>query len=140
MDYSPAQSVSSDLSDEELDKYFASYVPLSNLPTPPVAKDSTKPNRAFPSASTCSDPQTHDDVMVPEFRGQYLSLIQHHTHIGWSHAEHGLVLKILVEWPQLAAAFPLHNLSEEADVICPLPFNPLPHISFRSCRSTVSPI
>lgn len=41
MDYSPALSVSSntsDMTDEELDQYFASYVPLSNLPTPPPAK------------------------------------------------------------------------------------------------------
>jgi hypothetical protein len=28
-----------DMTDEELDHYFASYVPLSNLPTPPPAKD-----------------------------------------------------------------------------------------------------
>jgi len=33
MDYSPA--LSDGMSDEELDAYFASYVPLSNLPTPP---------------------------------------------------------------------------------------------------------
>ncbi|KAF2472822.1 uncharacterized protein BDR25DRAFT_312717 [Lindgomyces ingoldianus] len=38
---SPAFSVTSDFSDftdEELDHYFATYVPLSNLPTPPPAK------------------------------------------------------------------------------------------------------
>lgn len=42
MDYSPALSASSDLSDmtdEELDKYFASCAPLSNLPTPPPSRD-----------------------------------------------------------------------------------------------------
>lgn len=41
---SPALSGTSDvdlddMTDEELDMYFASYVPLSNLPTPPPAKD-----------------------------------------------------------------------------------------------------
>lgn len=42
MDYSPALSAStdfSDMTDEELDKYFASCAPLSNLPTPPPTKD-----------------------------------------------------------------------------------------------------
>lgn len=34
--YSPAMS---EMSDAELDAYFATYVPLSNLPTPPPAKD-----------------------------------------------------------------------------------------------------
>ncbi|KAH7351389.1 hypothetical protein BKA66DRAFT_446802 [Pyrenochaeta sp. MPI-SDFR-AT-0127] len=54
MDFSPALSVNSDLTDEELDKYFASYVPLSNLPTPPPpAKEHAIPNRASPS-------QAHD--------------------------------------------------------------------------------
>lgn len=37
--FSPALSVNSDMTDEELDKYFATYVPLSNLPTPPPAKE-----------------------------------------------------------------------------------------------------
>jgi hypothetical protein len=40
MNYSPALSITSDMTDEELDQYLASYVPLSNLPTPPPpAKD-----------------------------------------------------------------------------------------------------
>jgi hypothetical protein len=39
MNYSPALSITSDMTDEELDQYFASYVPLSNLPTPPPAKE-----------------------------------------------------------------------------------------------------
>ncbi|KAF2265892.1 hypothetical protein CC78DRAFT_167451 [Lojkania enalia] len=34
---SPARSVCDEFTDEELDAYFASYVPLSNLPTPPAA-------------------------------------------------------------------------------------------------------
>lgn len=45
---SPALSVLSDLSDlsdDELDQYFASYVPLSNLPTPPPSKGSPKVER-----------------------------------------------------------------------------------------------
>jgi hypothetical protein len=36
---SPALSVNSDMTDEELDKYFASCGSLSNLPTPPPAKE-----------------------------------------------------------------------------------------------------
>jgi hypothetical protein len=39
MSYSPALSITSDMTDEELDQYFANYVPLSNLPTPPPAKE-----------------------------------------------------------------------------------------------------
>jgi hypothetical protein len=41
--YSPAVSVTSDMTDEELDRYFATYVPLSNLPTPPPAKENAPP-------------------------------------------------------------------------------------------------
>jgi hypothetical protein len=46
MEYSPTLSVSSntsDMTDEELDQYFASYVPLSSLPTPPPVKLVTIP-------------------------------------------------------------------------------------------------
>lgn len=50
-EYSPALSATSDLTDEELDKYFASYVPLSNLPTPPPAKEHAIP-RSAPRTST----------------------------------------------------------------------------------------
>ena len=44
MDFSPAATVASErdideMTDEELDKYFASCAPLSNLPTPPPAKE-----------------------------------------------------------------------------------------------------
>ncbi|KAF2187987.1 hypothetical protein K469DRAFT_567776 [Zopfia rhizophila CBS 207.26] len=55
MDYSPALSVTSDFSDftdEELEKYFASYVPLSNLPTPPPAKDNPIVDTPNPTAAT----------------------------------------------------------------------------------------
>ncbi|KAF2014154.1 hypothetical protein BU24DRAFT_409920 [Aaosphaeria arxii CBS 175.79] len=38
----------SDMTDEELDKYFATYVPLSNLPTPPPVRDTLSDT---PSAS-----------------------------------------------------------------------------------------
>ncbi|KAH7071998.1 hypothetical protein BKA63DRAFT_61490 [Paraphoma chrysanthemicola] len=57
MDYSPALSVTSDMTDEELDKYFATYVPLSNLPTPPPAKE---PVSATSSSSSPSSTQTSD--------------------------------------------------------------------------------
>lgn len=39
------------MTDEELDKYFATYVPLSNLPTPPPAKEQ-RPQHAIPAATT----------------------------------------------------------------------------------------
>jgi hypothetical protein len=43
--FSPAPSVDVDaddfdnMTDEEMERYFANYVPLSNLPTPPPAKE-----------------------------------------------------------------------------------------------------
>ncbi|KAJ4334830.1 hypothetical protein N0V95_009058 [Ascochyta clinopodiicola] len=41
MELSPAFSVNSDMTDEELDLYFATCGSLSNLPTPPPAKEHT---------------------------------------------------------------------------------------------------
>jgi hypothetical protein len=54
--YSPAFSVTSDMTDEELDKYFETYVPLSRLPTPPPAKDHAIP-RAASTSTTASAPE-----------------------------------------------------------------------------------
>jgi hypothetical protein len=48
MNYSPALSITSDMTDEELDQYLASYVPLSNLPTPPPVKEQHGPVPASP--------------------------------------------------------------------------------------------
>ena len=48
MNYSPALSITSDMTDEELDQYLASYVPLSNLPTPPPAKEQHDHTAASP--------------------------------------------------------------------------------------------
>jgi hypothetical protein len=51
--FSPAMSVNSEMTDEELDKYFATYVPLSNLPTPPPAKEpQPKHQHAIAAATT----------------------------------------------------------------------------------------
>lgn len=67
MEYSPALSIASlagdvdDMSEEELDKYFASYVPLSNLPTPPPAKE--QPVVAGPAS------QAQDERRSPELEG-----------------------------------------------------------------------
>ncbi|USP75568.1 hypothetical protein yc1106_02842 [Curvularia clavata] len=55
MDFSPALSINSDMTDEELDRYFASCVPLSNLPTPPPAKE---PTPATPRRLACHPPRT----------------------------------------------------------------------------------
>lgn len=75
MDFSPALSVTSDMTDEELDKYFASYVPLSNLPTPPPAKEHAIPNRASPAPSSQSHDHTDVNANSPELEGQFSSLM-----------------------------------------------------------------
>ncbi|KAF2731306.1 hypothetical protein EJ04DRAFT_566942 [Polyplosphaeria fusca] len=61
MDYSPALSIASveDMTDEELDKYFASYEPLSNLPTPPPANMSPVVQPSHANMTTIS---TRPDV------------------------------------------------------------------------------
>ncbi|KAL6703372.1 hypothetical protein ACN47E_009714 [Coniothyrium glycines] len=96
MDYSPATSVTSEMTDEELDNYFASYVPLSNLPTPPPVKEHAIPRSApqpsiaaattttttttttrTSSHSTCSQSRvdaTHLANLVP------LNVSTHHAH------------------------------------------------------------
>jgi hypothetical protein len=61
--YSPAFSVNSDMTDEELDKYFETYVPLSRLPTPPPAKE-----HAIPAAPTSTTPP------APELTGTFSQL------------------------------------------------------------------
>ncbi|KAI8941589.1 hypothetical protein NX059_002804 [Plenodomus lindquistii] len=72
MDYSPALSATSEMTDEELDRYFASYVPLSNLPTPPPAKEEHAIPRCAPqkscsqtpspTLSTFTSPSSQDDL------------------------------------------------------------------------------
>jgi hypothetical protein len=67
MEYSPALSVSSntsDMTDEELDQYFASYVPLSSLPTPPPAKSVT-------IRSTVEDTTAVIRAKTPELEGRF---------------------------------------------------------------------
>ncbi|KAI4649361.1 hypothetical protein J4E93_003678 [Alternaria ventricosa] len=64
MDYSPALSINSDMTDEELDKYFASCVPLSNLPTPPPAKEPTPTRVSTPTAQTST--QSYDTSSPPQ--------------------------------------------------------------------------
>jgi hypothetical protein len=73
MDFSPTSTVTSDrdfddMTDEELDKYFASYEPLSNLPTPPPAKEIMAP--ATPSSSTrCQPLEAQIPLRTPELEG-----------------------------------------------------------------------
>jgi hypothetical protein len=70
MDYSPALSINSDMSDEELEKYFASYIPLSNLPTPPPAKEHVPNQPSTPTLSTSQTlNQTYDISSPPEHQG-----------------------------------------------------------------------
>jgi hypothetical protein len=64
--YSPAPSSAvtdcfDDMTDEELDKYFANFVPLSNLPTPPPTKDLLSASTRVPSSQ--AQPQS------PELEG-----------------------------------------------------------------------
>jgi hypothetical protein len=63
MEFSPALSVNSDMTDEQLDAYFATYVPLSNLPTPPPAKEQ-------PSTPCSTSPVTVRASAAPELQGQ----------------------------------------------------------------------
>ena len=68
MDFSPALSVASitsDMTDEELDQYFASYVPLSNLPTPPPAKEAPSQPCDIPPVN----PPTAVVDQAPELQG-----------------------------------------------------------------------
>lgn len=73
MELSPAFSITSDMTDEELDLYFATCGSLSNLPTPPPAKEHAikKPT------STTSGLQES----TPEIQGQFANYptIQHRT-------------------------------------------------------------
>lgn len=70
MELSPAFSITSDMTDEELDLYFATCGSLSNLPTPPPAKEHTTEKLA---------PATSDvPEFAPELQGQ-LPAFQHRT-------------------------------------------------------------
>jgi hypothetical protein len=97
--YSPAMSVNSDMTDEELDKYFATYIPLSNLPTPPPAKEShMNTTRTTTSSQTQTSPSS-------EIQGMFLLLVPCIPSL-----RPGLKCwKLLARDPR-AAAFPLHIL------------------------------
>ncbi|EFQ92028.1 hypothetical protein CFE70_003875 [Pyrenophora teres f. teres 0-1] len=62
---SPALSMTSDMTDEELDKYFASCIPLSNLPTPPPAKEPTPARPCTPSSPQTSQASTQSYDIIP---------------------------------------------------------------------------
>lgn len=62
MELSPAFSITSDMTDEELDLYFATCGSLSNLPTPPPAKE----HATKKAASTTSDKRE----FAPKLQGQ----------------------------------------------------------------------
>ncbi|KAF3041867.1 hypothetical protein E8E12_002170 [Didymella heteroderae] len=55
MELSPAFSITSDMTDEELDLYFASCGSLSHLPTPPPAKEHTTIERPTSATSDLHD-------------------------------------------------------------------------------------
>ncbi|KAF2821251.1 hypothetical protein CC86DRAFT_111435 [Ophiobolus disseminans] len=71
MEFSPALSVNSDMTDEELDRYFATYVPLSNLPTPPPAKEHAPCSTTSISTSSSSPSiQSTQESSSPELQAQ----------------------------------------------------------------------
>ena len=68
---SPALSVRSnfsDMDDEELDRYLASCVPLSNLPTPPPAKEQ-QPHPGRTQSSLLSEFDVERRRRSPELEG-----------------------------------------------------------------------
>jgi hypothetical protein len=70
MEYSPALSANSDMTEEELEKYLETYIPLSNLPTPPPAKE----QHAIPTAprSPVLPPTTTPESYSPEIQGTFV--------------------------------------------------------------------
>jgi hypothetical protein len=66
MEFSPAFSVTSDMTDEELDHYFATCGSLSNLPTPPPAKEPTTEEPASTSTVTTT---TQVQDFTPQLEG-----------------------------------------------------------------------
>lgn len=89
MELSPAFSITSDMTDEELDLYFATCGSLSNLPTPPPAKE-----------HTIEKPSTTSDLpdFAAEFQGKLLPTIQHCTlHVQCFRSETSLLL-VLIMW------------------------------------------
>lgn len=73
MELSPAFSITSDMTDEELDLYFASCGSLSNLPTPPPAKERTT---IMKPTSTTSDLQE----VAPELQGKFSNNSSSHNY------------------------------------------------------------
>ena len=55
MELSPAFSINSEMTDEELDLYFAQCGSLSNLPTPPPAKEHTTIEKPTSTTSDLQD-------------------------------------------------------------------------------------
>lgn len=70
MELSPAFSITSDMTDEELDLYFATCGSLSNLPTPPPAKENTTEKRASPTAQV----KAFDAELQGQFPIQYRTI------------------------------------------------------------------
>ncbi|KAH5351914.1 hypothetical protein HBI33_215040 [Parastagonospora nodorum] len=78
--YSPAMSVISDMTDEELDKYFATYIPLSNLPTPPPAKEShmnttSTTTSSQTQASPSSEIQVYAQHLAKSVPGSHVDVV-----------------------------------------------------------------
>ncbi|KAL5114630.1 hypothetical protein ACEQ8H_007475 [Pleosporales sp. CAS-2024a] len=80
MEYlTPAVSVTSDMTDEELDKYFATYVPLSNLPTPPPAKEQAQAQQTTtssrPGVGSCPETQVYAQHLARLVPGTHVHVI-----------------------------------------------------------------
>lgn len=86
MEYSPALSVNSDMTEEELERYFETYIPLSNLPTPPPAKEHAIPSAPRPASSTPSLPPTTPEIFSPEIQGMSVQVpVQHMSYFPIEH-------------------------------------------------------
>lgn len=120
--YSPAMSVNSDMTDEELDKYFATYIPLSNLPTPPPAKKS--------HTTTSSQTQTSPS---PEIQGTFFS----HA---FPRPGPGLKCWKLLARPHGPLRFPCIFLVPRHSLLNIIEFDPLGRCSWRSGRHSSDPL
>jgi hypothetical protein len=111
--YSPAFSVNSDMTDEELDKYFETYGPLSNLPTPPPAKERAIPAAQLSSTTTTTPP-------APELQGTIIPVVVFYPSL--CHTSH--IWLVSPSATLEGAHGPLHEAPRAAlsHVITPYPF------------------
>ncbi|KAH9871105.1 hypothetical protein J1614_006679 [Plenodomus biglobosus] len=131
MDYSPTVSATSEMTDEELDMYFASYVPLSNLPTPPPAKEVAIPRSVSGNASSqtpSSPPTSYADTTTRDVHATHLAnLVPLNVS---AHRPHALVI---------AGFLDRANLPEEVVAFCACILDALSSRFAASWRDALAP-